>query len=1010
MQHTNPTPTHNARVSPQENMGASMMARTRPSLTWARRAAALAALALGLGSSLAVAQSVYSGARQSSFTYRADGLLDTETVEPGNPQLCVQTKHEYDPRGNKVKVTTSSCGATGLAAFDPRSNTSTFNAADLVQTIKVEGSDRNVSLAAGLFATTSANALNHSETKNVDPRFGVATKLVGPNGLATSWDYDDFGRKIRETRADGTKTEVYHCLVGPGLDASANSAGCGALNLSEKPAGAVMLVHSEPHKSGGGKMGPFVRVYSDAMGRELRSATESFDGSTQPTNVAGSLIVKDTFYDAYGTKVVETQPYFLKTGSSVAQGSGDKGLSKTEYDRLGRPKAVYVTDPSGSVNHDFGFGLGTRRAALQTVEYTGLSTTSTNDKGQRRLEERNVNGQVVRVTDAAGASLAHQHDAFGNLIETKDALQNRILITYDIRGRKKTLQDPDAGLTTYEYNALGELVWQQNANQRAAGTVTTLAYDTLGRLKTRADPEYTSNWAYDTCNKGTGKLCATSTSHGISRKIVYDSLVRPSSSRTDVSGGPSLSSALSYEANTGRLATQTYPTGVQVAYGYTIGLGFLNQLKLNTAANGKTLSTGSVLWQANIVNAWGKTESSWTGNGITSRATYNALTGRTEAISAGAGAAATNVLNHTYQWDSINNLTGRTDWNGDAVAGAVQEAFVYGDPLNRLTGYSVSAQAVPNSRRDVTLQYNALGMVLSKSDVGAYSYGPQGAGQVRPHALQSVDGSVKTNYSYDHNGNLVSASDGKYRSIAYTSFNLPDSNQGAQGPNGLKYTWQYDENQARIRETRVNGSGTRTTWNLHPDKQGGLGFEREEGSNGVASNRHYLSVGGQAIGVLITTGALPALAAAQTEPPAISGSVAVVKMEFWHKDHLGSLAATTDHTGAVTARYSYDPFGKRRHANGRYDDFGTIVVDWNSGTDNGTDRGYTGHEHLDDIGLIHMNGRIFDPNLGVFLQVDPLIQDQFNLQNYFRYGYCHNNPLTCTDPTGYKFSFKKLLK
>ena len=30
----------------------------------------------------------------------------------------------------------------------------------------------------------------------------------------------------------------------------------------------------------------------------------------------------------------------------------------------------------------------------------------------------------------------------------------------------------------------------------------------------------------------------------------------------------------------------------------------------------------------------------------------------------------------------------------------------------------------------------------------------------------------------------------------------------------------------------------------------------------------------------------------------------------------------------------------------------------------GRNRGYTGHEHIDSLGLIHMNGRIYDPHLG----------------------------------------------
>ncbi len=33
-------------------------------------------------------------------------------------------------------------------------------------------------------------------------------------------------------------------------------------------------------------------------------------------------------------------------------------------------------------------------------------------------------------------------------------------------------------------------------------------------------------------------------------------------------------------------------------------------------------------------------------------------------------------------------------------------------------------------------------------------------------------------------------------------------------------------------------------------------------------------------------------------------------------------------------------------------------------------RGYTGHEHLQSVGLIHMNGRLYDPVLHRFLMPD----------------------------------------
>ena len=79
------------------------------------------------------------------------------------------------------------------------------------------------------------------------------------------------------------------------------------------------------------------------------------------------------------------------------------------------------------------------------------------------------------------------------------------------------------------------------------------------------------------------------------------------------------------------------------------------------------------------------------------------------------------------------------------------------------------------------------------------------------------------------------------------------------------------------------------------------------------------------------------------------------------------------------------------------------------GTDSLTSRGFTGHEMLDEVGIIHMNGRIYDAKLGRFLQADPIIQDPFDTQSLNRYSYTINNPLNATDPSGFSF-FKKLFK
>ena len=63
-------------------------------------------------------------------------------------------------------------------------------------------------------------------------------------------------------------------------------------------------------------------------------------------------------------------------------------------------------------------------------------------------------------------------------------------------------------------------------------------------------------------------------------------------------------------------------------------------------------------------------------------------------------------------------------------------------------------------------------------------------------------------------------------------------------------------------------------------------------------------------------------------------------------------------------------------------------------------RGFTGHEHLPWFGLINMNARLYDPQVGQFLSPDPVIQMPDNSQNLNRYSYCLNNPLTAVDENG----------
>jgi RHS repeat-associated protein len=113
------------------------------------------------------------------------------------------------------------------------------------------------------------------------------------------------------------------------------------------------------------------------------------------------------------------------------------------------------------------------------------------------------------------------------------------------------------------------------------------------------------------------------------------------------------------------------------------------------------------------------------------------------------------------------------------------------------------------------------------------------------------------------------------------------------------------------------------------------------------------------------------------------------------RDHLGSVDTLMDaKTGAVLQHRGYDVFGRPRDiASGN-----TLL----SGTNwQGVTKGYTNHEHLIDQELIHMNGRIYDFNIGRFLSVDPFLQFPENSQSANPYSYILNNPMSGTDPTGY---------
>lgn len=116
---------------------------------------------------------------------------------------------------------------------------------------------------------------------------------------------------------------------------------------------------------------------------------------------------------------------------------------------------------------------------------------------------------------------------------------------------------------------------------------------------------------------------------------------------------------------------------------------------------------------------------------------------------------------------------------------------------------------------------------------------------------------------------------------------------------------------------------------------------------------------------------------------------------YLHRDYLGSILAVSNEFGQVEEQRLFGAWGnilKVKDYNGNISDELRFF-----------DRGYTGHEHLESVGLIHMNGRLYDPVVRRFLQPDNFVQDPYNTQNYNRYSYVLNNPLKYTDINGEEY-------
>ncbi|WP_223879378.1 SpvB/TcaC N-terminal domain-containing protein [Chitinimonas arctica] len=619
-------------------------------------------------------------------------------------------------------------------------------------------------------------------------------------------------------------------------------------------------------------------------------------------------------------------------------GNVAKLASRYVYDDLDRVTLVATLNE--------GSGPGRDVEQFSTTTYQGLQTVLENANKQRKTDIRDVLGRLVVSKDAKVGITEFAYDPFGNLKQTIDPGKNIVRITYDSLGRRTDLNDLDIGTIHYDVDPLGRVWKQTDAKQQ----VTRSTYDDLDRLTSRSEPSLESRWVYDTAVYGIGQLAEAYTlrdnKRDYQRTHVYDDKGRLKT--TTLQLDKAYTSTTTYD-DWGRLQSQVHQRDTDVSKAKRFDqrynqYGYLSRIERQ----------GVALWEATKQDAANRVIEAKLGNGLKVTQTYNAYTGRlseSDLTSPQHGMQ----LRESYFYEKLGNIEQRSQFWADS---SLTETFKY-DELNRLIKATIGPSAQDFS-------YDAIGNMLSKTGAGTYTYPPQGqavraANSGGPHAVSSI--SSLGAFRYDANGNLV---EGAGRKLSWTSFDMPHcittGSLNADGRCGSGTSSEFAYGTEHQRAKQIKSDGTTIYY--------AGAIEAETIGSTVKSIKTYWPNG---LGVEIDKGS-------STE-------------QHWtHVDRLGSVVAISDQTGALKERLSYDVWGKRRNLNGSANNVDGVI-------DN---KGFTGHEMLDGLDLVHMNGRVYDPLVARFMSADPIIQDPEHSQSYNRYSYVWNNPTNLTDPTGFR--------
>lgn len=574
-----------------------------------------------------------------------------------------------------------------------------------------------------------------------------------------------------------------------------------------------------------------------------------------------------------------------------------------------------------------------------------LTDGNTNLTTQYSYAQSGGNSTFV-VTAPDGKTKTTYTDAAGLVFSVEDHDGKALKYEYYSNGQLKETTFEGKVVSSLTYDACGNLYTEDEPNYG----LTTFSYDGFGQLKSRLNNNHTYSYNYDIA----GRMESFTGPEG-----TYDYTYVASGNgkgMPEQETAPNGSYKSYFYDNLNRLikidqSANGTPYTTEIGYDqysnpvkYTYPGGFALKMTYNGIGLPQQVrnnATGAVLWQLDDIDQFGNINKFTLGNGVQTVRSYNSFG---VLINETAGS----LFDHSYDFDITN---GNLNYLSDNLKN-LREDYTY-DGLDRLLSSTVTDLLTSTTvGTPMVLKYEPNGNISEKTDIGKYKY-LVGA---KPNAVGSVENS----------SNVISA---VKQDITYTAFEKAENI--VEGDETAVIT--YGPDQQRVKTDFFNTATSVSSTRLYLDNY------EESSEQGNLTQVHYLNSPVGCIGMYVIENG-------------------VGSMYFTYSDHLGTPKTISDDRGNVVAEQSFDAWGQRRNP---------YTWDYNSVPNPPAwlYRGFTGHEHLPQFSLINMNGRMYDPQNGRMLSVDPVLHDATDGQSYNKYSYARNNPLKYTDPSGYDYMF-----